>query len=60
MKKYSLWVFIIGVIAVLIIMNWLAFMVGGRDKLLQAEIFSAGYLVGMTAMYIAVHVYRWK
>ena len=59
MKKRSLWLYIIGVIVVLVIINVIVYMVGGTDKL-KIEIFSAGYLVGMTAMYIAVHIYRWK
>ena len=60
MKKRSLWVFVIGVIVVLVIVNWITFMVGGLDKFLKIGIFSAGYLVGLIAMYLAVHLYRWK
>ena len=60
MKKRSLWVYVIGVIIVLIICNWITFMVGGSNKVLKVEIFSAGYVVGMLSMYIAVHLYRWE
>jgi hypothetical protein len=60
MKRYSLWVYVIGVIIALAIVNWLAWLVGGAAQLGTAELVSLGFLLGMLAMYIAVHLYRWK
>jgi 4-hydroxybenzoate polyprenyltransferase len=60
MKKYPLGLYIVGVIVVLAIINYIAWSVGGEAKLKSFELLSAGFLLGMLAMYIAVHVYRWK
>jgi hypothetical protein len=49
-KKRPLWVYVIGVIIVLTIINLVAHLL----------VFSAGFLVGMLAMYIAVHFYKYK
>ncbi|MDI6734551.1 MAG: hypothetical protein QMD50_03660 [Patescibacteria group bacterium] len=60
MKKYPLWLYVIGVIVVLALINYIAWSVGGEAKLKSFELFSGGFLLGMLAMYIAVHLYRWK
>lgn len=60
MKKYSLIVYVIGVIIALVLVNCIAWFVGGATKLRSFELFSMGFLLGMLAMYIAVHLYRWK
>lgn len=60
MKKYPLGLYIVGVIVVLAIINYIAWSVGGEAKLKSFELLSAGFLLGMLAMYIAVHIYRWK
>ena len=52
-RKASLWVYVVGVIIVLAIINWLAM----SQTIL---IFSGGFLIGMLAMYIAVHIYKVK
>jgi len=49
-KKYSLWVYVVGVFIVLGIINLIAHLL----------VFSTGFLIGMLAMYIAVHFYRYK
>jgi hypothetical protein len=60
MKKNKLWIYVIAVIVVLVMANGIAFTLGGRDKLANMEIFSFGYLIGMTSMFIAIHFYKWK
>jgi len=60
MKKYPLGLYVIGVIIVLALINYIAWSVGGEAKLQVFKLFSAGFLLGMLAMYIAVHIYRWK
>jgi hypothetical protein len=57
MKKYHLSLYVTGVIIVLAIINFIVWFTG---KGMNIGIFSAGFLVGMLAMYIAVHFYRWK
>jgi hypothetical protein len=59
-KKYPLWLYVIGVVIVLAIINCIARFVGGEAKFGAIEIFSLGFLMGMLAMYVAVHVYKWK
>ena len=56
-KKRPLSLYVTGVIVVLIIVNYIHWFLT-RD--LSVVIFSAGFLVGMLAMYIAVHLYSWK
>ncbi len=60
MKKYPLKVYVISVIIVLIILNILVWYLRGSAESMIVMVFSAGFLLGMLAMYIAVHVYRWK
>ncbi|HAM50418.1 MAG TPA: hypothetical protein DCP92_06875 [Nitrospiraceae bacterium] len=60
MKRYPLSLYVICVIIVLVLINYIAWFVGGEARLKSVEIFSVGFLLGMLAMYIAVHVYRWK
>lgn len=49
------------VIAVLIV--WMLILIGMRlwapDRFRTFAIFCAGFFIGMLAMYIAVHIYRW-
>lgn len=52
-KKRPLWFYVIAVIVVLAVLNFLAV---SRD----IEAVSGGILIGMLAMYIAVHFYKWK
>jgi len=60
MKKYPLWLYVIGVIIALVLVNYISWFVGGATKLESFELLSGGFLLGMLAMYIAVHIYRWK
>jgi len=60
MKKYHLSVYVIGVIVILTLVNYIAWYTGGIARLKTIESVSLGFLVGMLAMYIAVHIYRWK
>jgi len=60
MKKYPLGLYVIGVIIVLALINYIAWSVGGEAKLKSFGLLSSGFLLGMLAMYIAVHIYRWK
>lgn len=60
MKKYPLKVYVIAVVIVLIILNLLVWYLRGSAESTVVMTFSAGFLLGMLAMYIAVHVYKWK
>jgi len=50
--------YVVGVIIVLVLINCIAWFVGGEVKLKSFELLSGGFLLGMLAMYIAVHLYR--
>jgi hypothetical protein len=56
----TLTAYLIGVLIVLAIGNGLAWSIGGLPKLHAMVIFSAGFLLGATGMYIAAHVYGYK
>lgn len=60
MKKYPLYIFVIGVCVVLLLIDYIAWRIGGAAKLGSFESLSGGFLLGMLAMYVAVHLYRWK
>jgi len=60
MKKRPLWVYVIGVIVALAVVNYIAWLTGADTKLHMSELVSVGFLLGMLAMYIAVHLYQWK
>lgn len=60
MKKYPLWLYVICVIIALALINYIAWSVGGTAKLHSFELYSASFLLGMLAMYIAVYIYRRK
>lgn len=60
MKKRPLSIYVVGVIIALIIVNLLAWFVDPAKAVHDSLIFSGGFLLGMLAMYIAVHLYRWK
>ena len=59
-NKRPLYVYVIVVVIAIVIVNWISYMIGGADRLAKVEVFSGGFLLGMIAMYIAVHLYRWK
>jgi len=56
MKKYPLSLYVIGVIIVLVFINYIAWSVGGEAKLKSFESLASGFLLGMLAMYIAMHL----
>jgi hypothetical protein len=60
MKKISLGVYVVGVIVALVIVNFIVWYMGRVAELHNVELLSVGFLLGMLAMYIAVHLYRWK
>ena len=60
MRRWPLSVYVIAVIITLVIVNVLAWFTGGPAKFRIMEIYSSGFLMGMVAMYIAVHVYKYK
>jgi hypothetical protein len=60
MQRRPLWVYVIGVIIALAIVNYIAWLTGGEMKLRTSELVSTGFLLGMLAMYIAVHLYAWR
>ncbi len=60
MTKYPLSQYVIAVIVVLILLNTTIYFVLGKEKFLGVAKYSLGFLLGMLAMYIAVHIYSWK
>ncbi len=60
MEKPHLRRYVIAVCVVLAIANIIAVMVCGSTKANPMPVYSGGFLMGMFAMYIAVHRYRWK
>jgi hypothetical protein len=59
MKKYNIKVYVIAIIVVLATINLIAGSVDGGAHARILEIFSGGFLVGVFAMYIAMHVYKY-
>ena len=59
MKK-PLWIYVLGVVIALAIVNYLAWIVDSTSALHTSLLISGGFLLGMLAMYIAVHLYRYK
>lgn len=60
MKRYPLWLYVGCVVIALAIINYIAWLTGGATKFGVMKLFSMGFLLGMLAMYIAVHIYRYK
>jgi hypothetical protein len=60
MEKRPLSLYVIGVVVVLALANYFAWSMGGAAKLRIFELLSLGFLLGLLAMYIAVHLYKWK
>jgi len=52
--------YVIAVIVVLILLNTIVYFVWGKKKFSDVAKFSFGFLIGMLAMYIAVHIYSWQ
>ncbi|EDY18438.1 hypothetical protein CfE428DRAFT_4222 [Chthoniobacter flavus Ellin428] len=60
MKQRRLSVYVTAVMVVLVIANCLAWLVGGAARFRAMGIYSSGFLIGMLAMYIAMHLYKWQ
>ena len=60
MKRYPLSLYVTGVVIVLVIVNCIAWFAFGGTHAGSIGIFSLGFLMGMLAMYIAVHIYTYK
>jgi len=58
MKKYKLSIYVFAVIIALVIVNCLAWLIGGGIHTRTMEIFSVGFLLGILAMYIATYFYK--
>ncbi|HET9641245.1 MAG TPA: hypothetical protein VFP46_00105 [Candidatus Paceibacterota bacterium] len=59
MDKKPLWMYVVAVIVVMALINAFAWYTGKPTNLRTMSVFSTGFLIGMLAMYIAVHVYSW-
>ncbi len=60
MKRHPLSLYVTGVIIVLAILNGIAWFAGQGMHARNVSSFSGGFLMGMLAMYIAMHIYRYK
>ena len=60
MKKRPLSFYVTGVVIALILVNCIVWFLKGEPESREVMIFSLGFLIGMLAMFIAVHFYRWK
>lgn len=60
MKKYPLSLYVSSVVIVFTILNLAVWFIYGGTELKSVMTFSLGFLLGMLAMFIAVHIYRWK
>lgn len=59
MRNTSLAVYVIAVIVVLAVLNGMMRYLGSASRSHDIAVFSGGFLIGMPAMFIAVHVYRY-
>ncbi len=60
MKRYPLSLYVTGVIIVLAILNCFAWLAGQGLHARNISSFSGGFLMGMLARYIAVHIYKYR
>ena len=60
MKKRPLSFYVTSVVIALILVNCIVWFIKGDPESREVMIFSLGFLIGMLAMFIAVHLYRWK
>jgi len=58
--KRPLMQYVVGIVIALAIVNLIAWRIDSGTVLRTSELVSLGFLLGMLAMYIAVHLYRWK
>lgn len=58
MKSHALATYVVAVVIVLALLNVATWLVAGPSRLHTIAAFSGGFLMGMLAMWIAVHVYR--
>jgi hypothetical protein len=52
--------YVVAVLIVWAIVLCLAWLIGGIARFKIVAVFCAGFLFGMLAMYIAVHIYAWR
>ena len=60
MEKRSLGAYVVDVIIALIIVNFIVWYMGRLEEMHSMKLISVDFLLGMLALYIAVHLYRWK
>jgi len=60
MGKTSLVVYVIAVVIVWAIILSVLWFTGNRPLFNKLSIFGMGFMIGMLAMWIAVHLYKWK
>jgi hypothetical protein len=52
--------YVIAVIVVWIIVLCITWFVGTPGRFKTILVFAGGFMLGMLAMYVAVHIYKWK
>jgi len=60
MNKVPLTRYVIGVVVVLAIVICIAWFIGGSGRAWKLSHFAAAFLLGMLAMYVAMHIYKHK
>jgi hypothetical protein len=60
MKKYPLTVYVTGVAIVWAILLGISWLIGGSERFTTFALVCLGFALGMLAMYIAVHIYRYR
>jgi len=60
MNKHPLYIYVIATVVVWIIILGLMSALGHMTAFQKTLPVCAGFFIGMLAMYIAVHLYRWK
>jgi len=60
MRKRSIWIYVFAVLLILGVINLVASHIDPGTTVNSLQAFTGGFIVGMLAMYIAVHIYRWK
>ncbi len=60
MMKNPLSYYVVSVVLVFAVLNYIFWITTIKEKAVKVQIFTIGFMLGMLAMYIAMHVYEHK